>query len=80
MSEQEIYAQLNEIFFDTFDDDSIVIDADTTAGDVEGWDSLGHIRLVIAIEERFKIKFSSFEINAWPNLGALVQSIQKKMA
>jgi acyl carrier protein len=79
MTEHEIYDHLKQTFCDVFDEECIVLGPATTAADVEGWDSLGHIRLVIAIEERLKIKFNAFEINAWPNVGALVLSIQKKL-
>jgi acyl carrier protein len=79
-SEQAIYQNLQTIFRDVFDDDSITPHPGMTAADVEGWDSLGHIRLMVAVEERFGIKFSAFEINSWPNVGALVNSIQNKAA
>ena len=78
--EQDIYQNLKTIFCDVFDDDSINPTPIMTANEVEGWDSLGHIRLVVAVEAKFGIKFTAMEINSWPNVGALVATINKKLA
>lgn len=80
MGEQDIYSKLQGVFRDVFDDDNVTPTATTTAADIEGWDSLGHIRLIVAVEEAFGIKFTAFEINSWPNVGALVGTLQKKLA
>ena len=74
----DILKQINEIFKDVLDDDSIVINSDTTANDVEGWDSLTHIQLVVAIEKHFKIRFTSSEIKSWKNVGEMINCIQTK--
>ena len=74
----DILKQINEIFKDVLDDDSIVINSDTTANDVEGWDSLTHIQLVVAIEKHFKIRFTSSEIQSWKNVGEMINCIQTK--
>eukprot|EP01037_Dinobryon_pediforme_P008328 gene8328-8414_t len=63
----ELLKQVNDIFIDTLDNEDIVLTYDTTANDVEDWDSLNHIQLVVAIEKHFKIRFTSHEIQSWKN-------------
>jgi acyl carrier protein len=77
MIREEIYAKLNEVFQDVFDDASITVTDATTAKDVEGWDSLQHIDLVIAVEKKFGIKFSMGEVNSFKNVGEMVDTILK---
>lgn len=79
MTTEQIYTQLTEIFRDLFDDESIVLKPDTTAADVEGWDSFNHINLMVAIEARFKIKFKTAEIESLHNVGHLVDVIASKV-
>jgi acyl carrier protein len=78
MDEIQIYARLGEIFEDVFDDDSITVIPELTAKDVDGWDSLTHIRLILTIEKVFKIKFSTSEIGKLENVGDLVAIIQSR--
>lgn len=78
MDEQQIYGRLAVIFEDVFDEDSIELTPDLSAKDVDGWDSLTHIRLVLTIERTFKIKFSTAEIAKLENVGDLVRLIEKK--
>ena len=73
-----IFEQLTEVFRDVFDDDELVIDATTTAQDVEGWNSLAHIRLVVSIEKAFKLRFSAAEIGNLKNVGDMVELIRLK--
>ena len=73
-----IFEQLTEVFRDVFDDDELVIDASTTAQDVEGWNSLAHIRLVVSIEKAFKLRFSAAEIGNLKNVGDMVELILLK--
>jgi acyl carrier protein len=75
MNQNEILQKINEIFVDVLDDPRISVNEFTTAGDVEGWDSLTHIQLVVAIERAFKIRFSSKEIQNWANVGEMVSCI-----
>ncbi len=72
MTREEIFEGLNEVFQDVFDDESIIVSDTTTADDVEDWDSLEHINLVIAIEQHFGIKFSMKEVAAFKNVGEMV--------
>jgi len=76
MDEKQIYAQLTEIFEQVFDDDSIRVTPELTARDVDGWDSLTHIRLILTIEKAFKIKFTTSEIGRLEKAGDLVALIQ----
>ena len=73
-----IFEQLTEVFRDVFDDDELVIDATTTAQDVEGWNSLAHIRLVVSIEKAIKLRFSAAEIGSLKNVGDMVELILLK--
>ena len=70
-----VMGSLYPIFRDVFDDDEIVIDANTTANDIDGWDSLTHIRLVISIEKAFNLRFSAAEISELENVGEMVELI-----
>ena len=63
--------QLNEIFQDVFEDDELEVSRETTAHDVEGWDSLMHVTLIVNVEKAFGVKFSSSEISALKKVGDL---------
>ena len=78
MEEQQIYARLAEIFESVFDEDSISITPELTAKDVDGWDSLTHIRLILTVEKAFKIKFSTSEIGRLEKVGDLVALIKAR--
>lgn len=78
MNEAQIYAQLTEIFADVFDEDSIKVTPELAAKDVDGWDSLAHIRLMLTVERAFKVKFSTSEIGKLENVGDLVALIKAR--
>jgi acyl carrier protein len=78
MDEPQIYARLTEVFQDVFDEDSIQLTSELSAKDVDGWDSLAHIRLILTIEKAFKIKFSTSEIGKLENVGDLVTMIKAR--
>jgi len=78
MEKAEILKTVNEIFINTLDDENIVLNYGTTANDVDEWDSLNHIQLIVAIEKRFKIRFASQEILNWNNVGDIVNDISSK--
>ncbi len=79
MSEEKIYEELDEVFQDVFDDESIHVTADTTAKDIEDWDSLEHINLVVAIENHFGMKFNMNEVTTMKNVGEMVQIIKERI-
>jgi len=78
VGEAEIYAGLNELFHELFADDDIVLQPETTAADIEGWDSFNNLNIMVAVESRFGIKMSSQEIESLKNIGELVQLIVKR--
>ncbi len=78
MGKDEILKQINAIFIDILDVEDVIIEETTTANDVEEWDSLTHIQLVVAIEKHFKIRFTSKEIQSWNNVGELINCIEAK--
>lgn len=78
MNKDEIMDQVNNIFIDVLDSDDIVLKNETTASDIEDWDSLTHIQLVVAIEKHFKLKFTSSEIESWKNVGQMCDDILRR--
>ena len=80
MQNEALLEQIQVIFRDVLDDEEIVLTEASTAEDVEGWDSLTHIQLIVAIEKHYKIKFSSREILSWKNVGELVDCLAAKLA
>lgn len=79
MQREEIINQVQDIFRDVLDEEEIILADTTTADEVEGWDSLSHIQLVVGIEKRFNIKFTSKEILSWKNVGELIDCIALKI-
>jgi len=79
MERQEIIKKLNEIFIDVLDLDECNLTNETSANDIEEWDSLSHIQLIVAIEKAFKIKFTSLEIMKWANVGEMLNSMEEKL-
>lgn len=79
MNEQEVLSALKPIFRDMFDDDGIELTADTTAEDIEGWDSLAHVSLIVAAEQRFGVKFRTAELDSLHDVGHFAQLISKKL-
>lgn len=78
MEKNQIMAEVQEIFRDVLDNEDIVLSNETTAEDIEEWDSLTHIQLIVAIEKRFKVKFTSKEILSWKNVGEMIDCISTK--
>lgn len=75
MDSKIIYARLNKVFRDVFDDDSITVNPKTTANDIEDWDSLEHITLISAVEKEFKMKFKMGEISSMKNVGEMASIV-----
>ena len=74
-SEAEIYDTLTEIFRDVFLRDDLVLRSEMTAADVEGWDSFKQVEIIMAAEERFRIRFTTKELDNLRNVGDLVDVI-----
>lgn len=79
MERSEILTKVQEIFREELELDDLILSDETTADDVEEWDSLSHVQLVAAMEEAFGIEFKSREILSWENIGDLIDSIGKKV-
>lgn len=75
MTETEIRAKLTEIFRDVFDDKTLEINPQTTAADVEHWDSLSHVSMIVAVEKAFGVRFTTGQVQALKNVGDLLALI-----
>ena len=78
MEKAPLYSKLTAIFREVFDEDELNVTPQTTADDVDGWDSLSHIRLVLAVSKAFGVKFSASEIGNLKNVGEFAALIEKK--
>ena len=74
-----IVNKLTPIFRETFADESLVINKKSTADDIDAWDSLSHVNLILAIEIAFEIEFSQREIMSFQNVGDMASCIEKKI-
>ena len=79
MERTEVFDRLNRVFREILDVEDLVLTDGTTADDVEEWDSLSHIQLVVAVEKAFGVKFTSREIMRWNNVGEMADSILAKL-
>ncbi|MFA6129437.1 MAG: acyl carrier protein [Candidatus Omnitrophota bacterium] len=75
----DVRDKMNGIFREVFNDDTIQIKPETTANDIEGWDSFSHVTLITAIEIRFNIKFSIKEFMSFKSVGDLIRCIERKV-
>ena len=78
MAREDIKKQVQDIFRDILDEEDLILTDITTAHDVDGWDSLSHIQLVVAMEKYFKLRFTAKEILSWNDVGELIDSIASK--
>lgn len=79
MSREEVFDKLQEIFADVFDDDTLEITEETNSNDIEDWDSLEQINLVVAIEKVFSLKFNMTEVGKLKNVGEMVDLILERI-
>jgi acyl carrier protein len=79
MTREDVFQKLNTIFRNNFDDEGITLSNDTSSKDIEDWDSLEQINLVVAIQDEFGIKFNIDEVNAMKNVGEMVDFILEKL-
>ncbi len=80
MTREEVFATLNEVFQDVFDDESITVNEGTTADDIEDWDSLEHINLIAAVEQEFGMKFTMGQVVTMKNVGEMADIIMSQIA
>ena len=78
MERKEILGKLNVLFEDIIDEGPVSLSDASTADDVDGWDSLTNIQLVVEIEKQFDVRFSSEEITTWKNVGDMIDCIIQK--
>ncbi len=76
---EDILAELTPIFCDVFELDDVTLTLETTANDIEAWDSLAHIQLIMALGSHFNVRFSSQEIIGWKSVADIVASIQAQV-
>jgi len=74
-NKEEILAELNTVFRDVFDDERLIVSADTKAADIDDWDSLSHVRLALAIQKQFAVRFTTDEIISWMDVKSILISI-----
>lgn len=79
MTKHDIIERLNEVFQDVFDDEDIVVDEETTADDIEDWDSIEHINLISAVESEFGIRFTMGEVSGMKNVGEMISIIEVRV-
>ena len=77
---EAILQRLDIIFQDVLDDEAIRLSPATTAADIDGWDSLNHVRLMVSVEREFKVKFTALELSYLKNVGDLVALLQSRGA
>lgn len=75
MTKEQAMARLTQVFQDVFDDDAIVLTDNTSAKDIEDWDSLEHINLIAAVEKEFKMRFTMKEVSGMKNVGEMAQIV-----
>lgn len=80
MDPQQLHSRLQDIFRQVFDSETLEIRDETDAGDIEGWDSLAQINLVVGAEDQFAVRFQTAEIRALKNVGEFKRLIAEKLA
>ncbi|HZS53655.1 MAG TPA: acyl carrier protein [Bryobacteraceae bacterium] len=75
---RDFRAEIQQILRDVFNDETIVIDDNTTADDVEGWDSLNNIRLMVQVERKFGFRFKTSEVAGLKNVGELIKIVEQR--
>ena len=78
MNRNEILSTLQEVFREVLDDEDIILKIDDTSNDIEDWDSLTHIMIVVDVEKKFNIKFSAKEIMDWKSINDMISCIESK--
>lgn len=78
LSKDEIIERLDDVFRDVFDDDTLEVDENTTADDIEDWDSIEHITLIGAVEDEFKMRFKMREVSGMKDVGEMIGIIEQR--
>jgi acyl carrier protein len=80
LNREEVVGRLNHLFREIFDDDNISVTDDTAAADIDGWDSLAHITLILGVEREFRIKMTAAEVGSLKNVGQMIGLIVARAA
>ena len=78
MERNEILKKVNDVFIDVLEEE-VTVKEEYSSYDVDGWDSLTHIMLIVELEKKFNIKFLSSEIVSWKNVGEMIDCINEKL-
>ena len=78
LSKDEIIERLDDVFRDVFDDDTLEVDENTTADDIEDWDSIEHISLIGAVEDEFKMRLKMGEVSGMKDVGEMIGIIEQR--
>ena len=78
LNDKELLERLNDVFRDVFDDDDIVVDENTTADDIEDWDSIEHITLIGAVEDEFGMRFKMGEVSGMQDVGEMISILKAR--
>jgi len=79
MDTTKVLQEVNEIFKEVLDDESIVLNYESNSDNIDDWDSLAHIQLIVAIEKKYRIKFTAKEMVSWKNVGEMTENIVEKI-
>lgn len=79
MEKNEILAKMQRLFIDVLDNEDIILTEETTSNDIEEWDSLSHIQLIVEIEKTFGIKLTAHEVTGLANIGEMIDTINKRI-
>jgi acyl carrier protein len=79
LTREEVFEKITEIFREEFDDDTLVIVDETNAEDIEDWDSLAHVELVMSMEKEFNMKFNIKEVGKLKNVGEMADLILSRL-
>jgi acyl carrier protein len=79
MNNEEMLQAVTVVFRDVLDLPDLTLSPATTAGEVEAWDSLSHVQLVVAVEKRFQVRFTAKEIQSFTCVGDMIECTSRKM-
>ena len=79
MNRLEIFNIVKEIFINVLEEEDIILKEEFNSNDIDGWDSLTHILLIVEIEKKFNLSFLSSEISSWKDIGEMISSIESKI-
>mgnify|MGYP001265451813 CR=1 FL=1 len=79
MNRSQILKEINDIFIEIIEDKDVVLSESTTAEDIDEWDSLTHIQIIVSLEKHFKLRFESQEIQEWKNIADIINSVIEKL-